>query len=103
MFYDRGCFYLPRGEAFSVQCVCVLNPTRKQGRPPNQERSANKPPVQALSAARLLFSCGAHISKLELSVLRSLNCLPDTNFNVAQRLISDLFFSVLHIITDACS
>lgn len=56
-------------------CVWVLNPTRKHGRPPNQEGSANKPPVSGWSVVKLLVSCGACISKLKLPVLRTMNCL----------------------------
>lgn len=56
---------LPPGEETSSSvCGCVQNPTRKHGRPPNQEGSANKPPVNTVSTARLLFLCGAHISNL---------------------------------------
>lgn len=85
-------------------CVWVLNPTRKHGRPPNQEGSANKPPVSGWSVVKLLVSCGACISKLKLPVLRTMNCLAGGVFNVASRLfgLSDPFF-LLNIITDASS
>lgn len=52
-------------------CACLNS--EKHGRPPNQGGSANKPPVSGLSDVKLLFSCGEPISKLQLSVLRTLN------------------------------
>lgn len=93
-------FYLSN----SLMCVCEVNRTEKHGRPPNPGGSANKPTVSGLSVVKLLFSCGGCISKLWLSVLRTLNRLPGTVFNVAQSLfsLSDLLFP-LHIISNACS
>ena len=83
--------------------VWELNPPKKHGRPPNQEGSANKPPASGLSVVKLLFSCGACISKLELYVLRTLNCLTGSGFNVAYSLFSPSYpLFLLHIITDAC-
>ena len=106
--FDRRFKRLRPEETFSsyVQqlCVCDLSPTGKHGRPPNQQGSANKPPACGLSVVKLLVSCGASISKVKLSVLRTLNRLAGTVFNVAPRLfgLGDLLF-LLHIITGAGS
>ena len=98
-FYRSGGKHAPFVQQFTV-FVSDLNPTGKHGRPPNQEGSANKPPVcgcVCCEAARFMWCVHFKTS----AVCPANSELPV--FNVAWRLfcLADLFF-LLRVITDAC-